>query len=220
MKREQQIRFENGWAIRGAYLAPLLNQLRDLPIGADCWIGYSLGGMRLLDELQRPSVGRSKMEDGRSQRPKALVLIASTLSFCQREAAPYGTPASQLRGIRAGLAKDPDKVLSTFATHCFAPAKVPDWPELMVNDVEQLTAGCNELIDVDFTGESFESVRGMPVLVLHGAEDAVISPEAAVALADALGTKPVFADGAGHALPITHAEWCAAAITAFVECVS
>jgi len=202
----------------GSAVAPLHTQLTELPIGSGLWVGYSLGGMRLLAELLS---GQSANGKPSKSRPEALVLISSTLSFCQREAAPYGTPVAQLRGIRAGLAKDPHKVRATFAKHCWAPQSPPEfWEKLLHEDVERLTAGCNDLIDFDFTGESFAALQDLPVLVLHGAEDLVTSPQAAVALAAALGTTPVFADGAGHALPISHADWCAAAITAFVECLS
>jgi len=192
---ERALRFENGWGFRPEPLAPLLDQI---PNESGLWIGYSLGGLRLLDTLQANP----------TDPPKLLVLIAATLSFVERPQAPYGTPRSQLRAIRAGLGRDSEKTLRNFCRLCFAPDKPPaDTAELMrTEDAETIIAETDELLTFDFTAADFPR---LPTLVLHGADDEVTSPEAARALADAFDATPVYAQDAGHGLPITHATWCA-----------
>ena len=187
------MRIENGWAFAPEVMDLLRAMLPERP---GVHIGWSLGGMRILDRLL----------DG-EEGIEAVVLLGSTLSFRQRANAPYGTPESQLRAIRMALDSEPETVLENFNRGCFAPDRAPHWGDVLHRDVDVLRQGLRDLDRFDFTRSDFPEI---PALVLHGTEDQITSPEAARPLAEALGTEPVYIDGAGHALPLTHTEWVAA----------
>lgn len=195
------MKVENGWAFSPEVMTILSSILPELP---GLYVGWSLGGMKLLDRVL----------DGDTDI-KALVLVGSTLSFRQRQDALYGTPEQQLRAIRIALKTQQEKVLETFCQQCFSPDSGPNWRDVLHTDTDLLTEGIAQLDRFDFTKATFPA--DLPVLVLHGTEDQVTSPEAAQPLADRFGTQPVYIEGAGHALPLTHSELVAAHILHFVE---
>lgn len=193
------MKIENGWAFRDEVLELLTAML---PEAEGVWLGWSLGGLRNLAEARVAETP-----------PRAFVFVGSTLSFVQRTTAPYGQTESQVRALRTALRSKPAEVLQQFCRECFAPGRGPEWAQVLKSgEDEALAEELNELMRYDFTTKVPTHI---PALVVHGTEDAVIAPDAAMALAKAFGTKVVWAE-AGHALPLTHTEWLAAQVEDFV----
>jgi len=170
----------------------------------DLVAGWSLGGLAALEALRRNLI-----------RPRGLILIGTPPSFLARPTYPEGQEATVLEAFRAGLADDPAATLRRFYALQFRGEQAPRsaWAPTSVRDrflanradPAALARWLDVLAATDLTAEP--PALKLPVLVLHGEADAVVSP-AAVAffrnLGEAVSTHIV--SGAGHAPHITHAE--------------
>ena len=80
------------------------------------------------------------------------------------------------------------------------------------HDVSRLTEGLDWLMTWDEQARLRE--LRCPILVLAASDDAIVPPEMTRAIwgSDA----PVWSRRGGHALPLTRADWCSAAISRFV----
>ncbi len=161
-------------------------QERRIP-DADFIVTGSMGGLLALELLP--------------QSCQKLVLISSTAKFCATEDYPCGTHEKVLRRMILQLKRNPDAVLAEFYKNVHFP-----YPALKTEPgcpLDELVAGLEYLLASDVR-EKVPAI-GIPVLLLHGAEDRIIPPGAAEWLHAHLpaGTLKLIADD-GHALPAHH----------------
>jgi pimeloyl-ACP methyl ester carboxylesterase len=80
----------------------------------DCLlVGWSLGGMMLLEALSRLT----------DPPPSGLVLVGVAPVFIQRSDYPWGQSPGVVRAMRRALANNPPQVLAEFAEQCLAPGE-------------------------------------------------------------------------------------------------
>ena len=111
---------------------------------------------------------------------------------------PAGTHPRILAQMRRRLLADPAAVLADFYARAGLPPLLPDRP-----DTASLSAGLELLGRIDARG-AFGDLAS-PHIALCGGADAIVPP----ALSAACFADPVMVAGAGHALPVTHADRCA-----------
>lgn len=156
-------------------------------------VGHSLGAMRCLDE---------------GGGCRGLVLINGFARFSAADDFPAGVPARVLDRMLARLAADPAAVVSEFRRRCGADdpmaAGSPDGPALV--------GGLRDLRE----GDARPAWRGrrVPARILAGEADPVVTPALTVS---SFGEEVAWCAGGGHLLPLTHPEWCAGQIRAFVR---
>lgn len=135
---------------------------RSIP-DADYIITGSMGGLLALEFLP--------------QSCRKLVLISSTARFCATEGYPCGIPERVLHRMITQLKRSPAKVLDEFFKQVHHPFKAdavnapapPSGPT-----VDLLVKGLEYLRDTDLRTKIPD--MGIPVLLLHGAEDQIIPP--------------------------------------------
>jgi pimeloyl-[acyl-carrier protein] methyl ester esterase len=76
-------------------------------------VGWSLGGMLLLEALSRLT----------DPLPKGLVLVGVAPVFTRRPDYPWGKPLAAVRAMRRAIMKNPPPVLAEFAEQCLAPGE-------------------------------------------------------------------------------------------------
>lgn len=91
----------------------LAEYLRGLDLQECLLVGWSLGGMQLLEALSRLT----------APSPYGLVLVGVAPVFTQRPDYPWGQPLNVVRAMRRGLTKNPPQVLADFAEQCLAPGE-------------------------------------------------------------------------------------------------
>jgi pimeloyl-[acyl-carrier protein] methyl ester esterase len=84
--------------------------LRGLDLQECLLVGWSLGGMLLLETLSRLA----------DPPPKGLVLVGVAPVFTRRPDYPWGQPAAVVRAMRRGLKESMPQVLAEFAEQCLA----------------------------------------------------------------------------------------------------
>jgi pimeloyl-[acyl-carrier protein] methyl ester esterase len=87
--------------------------LEKLPLRECLLVGWSLGGMLLLEALSSLT----------GPRPGGLVLVGVAPVFTRRRDYPWGQPLTMVRAMRRALTKNPSKVLAEFAEQCLAPGE-------------------------------------------------------------------------------------------------
>ncbi|MBM4152591.1 MAG: alpha/beta fold hydrolase [Kiritimatiellaceae bacterium] len=163
-----------GWAYGSAAMQPLADALSSdfttrilsgaqvldqepLP-PADAVIGWSMGGMLAGERLPASC--------------KKLVLLSSTARFCSTDEYPCGVHEKVLRRMILQLNRSPAAVLADFYQRAGLTPAEP-YPEL---SQQQLVDGLNYLLTNDL--RQIASQINIPVLLLHGEQDAIIPPEA------------------------------------------
>lgn len=202
------------WISGWAYPNESLSALADRTAGSPMTGSWSLGSFQSTElALTRPDEVR------------ALVLVASTPRFCATDGWEHGLAEANLRAMQRSFARDPRATLENFHKLCAAPSTLS--PDELAQRVdaslslgnESLAAGLQKLRETDLRARVGE-VR-CPVLLLHGEEDCVIPVGASRWLAANLpNAKLVTLYGAGHDLPIRHAEWIAEEVRKFVGALS
>jgi pimeloyl-ACP methyl ester carboxylesterase len=91
----------------------LAEYLRGLNLPACLLVGWSLGGMLLLEALSRLT----------DPPPGGMVLVGVAPVFTQRPDYPWGQPPGVVRAMRRGVIKNPSQVLAAFAEQCLAPGE-------------------------------------------------------------------------------------------------
>jgi pimeloyl-ACP methyl ester carboxylesterase len=176
-----------------------------------CLIGWSTGAMVALEVAAR-------LQDGIA----ALVLLSATARFCSCEGYAPGVPKGALRAMCRDLGKRPEAVLfDFFARACFPLSVSGD--DLARRTEIALRSGAAPLIQgleylqrVDLR-EALDPAR-QPCLVIHGQEDQIIPPDAAVYLSDNLvNASSLFVPGAGHMIIEQRKVEIAHRIKAFLE---
>ena len=159
-------RWEAGW---------LAQYLSGLPLKESVLVGWSLGGMLLLEALGQL----------RGPAPGATVLVAVPLVFCRRPDHPWGQPASMLRAMRRALGSDSRKVLNDFALACLAPGEAAFREEAAAGFDYQaapafLAQGLDYLRDKDLRGllpltQKTTNLSGR-VIIIQGEQDRIVPP--------------------------------------------
>lgn len=195
-------------ATLSAWAAALADELR-----GETWIGWSLGGMLALRAaLDHPG------------RVRQLVLLATGASFVSRPDWPWGSDAQELEAFAATVKADPAAALRQFdgwqvagterarATQAWLQQQRLTSP--MTSEI--LADGLAILRHADLRDEL--SRLELPVLVLAGAEDRVLPPQAARHTA-ALIPGAIYREiaGAGHALFASHPDEVLAAMGRFIS---
>jgi pimeloyl-ACP methyl ester carboxylesterase len=176
----------------------LVGYLRQLPLAETLVVGWSLGGMLLLEALSQGSI-----------TPGGLVVVATPVSFCARPDYPWGQPQAVVRALRRGVRQDPRRGLADFAGRCLAEGEA-DFREKIVQDFQpredgaDLAGGLDYLLNADLRPQMPGISAG--ALIIQGGEDTIVPPDQAEILAKYLkDSRVVRLAGAGHAPFLTRA---------------
>ncbi len=166
--------------------AQVLND-RSIP-SVDYIITGSMGGLLVMELLPEAC--------------KKLVLVSSTAKFCADEGYPCGTPEKILRRMIRQLKRDPDPVLEEFFRNVHHPNMCHTCASVR-EPLDSLVRGLEYLWDSDVRAKVPDI--GIPVLLLHGAEDRIIPPSAAGWLNNHLPDSQLrIIENDGHALLAHH----------------
>lgn len=170
-----------------AWLAAYL-QKYSLP---DCLlVGWSLGGMLLLETLARQPAPVG-----------SLALVGVTPVFCSQPDHPWGQPPVVVRAMRRGLKSDPRKVLQDFAGKCLSPGEEAWQKEIAalftVNNGDHLGEGLDYLLLQDL--RPLLPDLATPCTIIQGDQDGIVDAEQARFLHDRLpGSSLRLLPAAGH----------------------
>lgn len=182
--------WEAGWL--SAYL-------RELPLKECVLVGWSLGGMVLLEALS-----------GLQGYPiKGLILVGVAPVFCRRPDYPRGQLPAAVRAMRRGVKESPRQVLDEFASQCLAPGEAAYMVQAQAafaypTAAETLAAGLDYLLTCDLR----PLLPGLPkgAVIIQGQADRIVSPEQARFLRDQLfGASLHELPGVGHLPFLTQA---------------
>jgi pimeloyl-[acyl-carrier protein] methyl ester esterase len=185
--------WEVGW------FSQFLRKLEKMPL-RECWlVGWSLGGMLLLEALKSLT----------GPPPGGLVLVGVAPVFTQRPDYPWGQPLAVVRAMRRALMKNPQQVLAQFAEQCLAPGEAAFTSQAQQAFVSQagpetLAAGLDYLLNQDLR----PLLPGLPsgVVVIQGQEDRIVDPAQGRFLKEQLaGASLNLLPGAGHLPFLTQA---------------
>ncbi len=177
-------------------------------------LGWSLGGLVAMAwALARPA------------QVRALVLVSSTPSFIRRHGWPHGLEPGVLDAFAGALRRDATATLRRFAAlqvvgdeqarHVLADLR-QRLERAPLHDPATLAAGLELLRDSDLRARVHE-IR-CPVLVLHGAGDAVCPVGAGRALAAAIPhARLAIHDAVGHLPFLSQPGWFYSALSAFIN---
>jgi pimeloyl-ACP methyl ester carboxylesterase len=177
----------------------LVDYLQTLPLAETVLVGWSLGGMLLLEALSQDLA-----------TPAGLVLVASPASFSERPDHPYGQPRVVVRALRRTVREDTRKGLADFAGRCLAPGEA-NFREEILKDFQprengaNLAAGLDYLINTDLRPQLSRVPKG--ALIIQGDQDSIVPPEQSEVIRHYLkDARLVNIPGAGHAPFLTRAE--------------
>ncbi|NOZ38147.1 MAG: pimeloyl-ACP methyl ester esterase BioH [Gammaproteobacteria bacterium] len=171
--------------------------------GPACWLGWSLGGMLAANvTLQHPQIVTK------------LVLVSSSLRFCQTENWPHAMDATVLKLFAAQLRKDHRATLSRFLALQFkgdkhARESLRGLREQLFSrgepDSKSLNQGLKILLDDDLRWQAENIFQ--PVQLIGGEYDSLTPAPALEVIAHQFAqAKLSIIKGAGHAPFISHAE--------------
>lgn len=156
------------------------------------------------------------------ERVRRLVLLGATARFVAQDTWPWAVGADTLQAFRTELARDAEALRGRFALLC-AQGETGPQARTLVRRLRQLPGAAPPVLDDGLAVLAQADVRPLlarvsaPVLLLHGAADALMPLAAAQALAQALPRARLqVLPGAGHALPLTSPQACAQATQAFL----
>jgi pimeloyl-[acyl-carrier protein] methyl ester esterase len=177
----------------------LSDYLQKLPLADTVLVGWSLGGMLLLEALSLEPL-----------EPGGLILVATPASFCRRPDHSPGQPPAVVRAMRRALLEDKRRVLADFAARCLAPEEALFrggvlGAFLLRGNGADLAAGLDYLLDTDLRPGLSRVPAG--AFILQGDRDAIVPPAQAEVLGQHLrDSRLVSFPGAGHAPFITQAS--------------
>lgn len=176
----------------------LTTYLGKLPLAETVLVGWSMGGMLLLEALSRELPA-----------PGGLVLVAASASFVQRPDYPVGQPPAAVRALRRAVRADRGRGLADFAGRCLAPGEAA-FQEVILHELSpqengaDLAAGLDYLLAADLRPR-LSRIRTR-CLILQGDRDAVAPPAQADVLQRGLpDARLVKFPGAGHVPFLTQA---------------
>ena len=188
--------------------------LRELPLQDCLLVGWSLGGMLLLEALSSLT----------GPPPGGLVLVGVAPVFTRRLDYPWGQPPGVVRAMRRGLTQNtanPQQVLAQFAEQCLAPGEadfVSQAREVFAAPAAAgtLTSGLDYLLRRDLRPLLPHLPAG--AVVIQGQEDRIVPPAQGRFLKEQLsGARLNLLPGAGHLPFLTQA---AAFNRILAECLS
>jgi pimeloyl-[acyl-carrier protein] methyl ester esterase len=166
--------------------------LQELPLQDCLLVGWSLGGMLLLEALSRRA----------DPSPWMLVLVGVPAVFTRRPDYPWGQPPAVVRAMRRTLTANPRQVLEAFADQCLAPgeaASASQARELFPAppDTASLAAGLDYLLTRDMRPLLPHLSAG--AVIIQGQEDRIVPPGQGQFLQKQLtGARLNLLPGAGH----------------------
>jgi pimeloyl-[acyl-carrier protein] methyl ester esterase len=143
--------------------------LRGLPLPTCLLVGWSLGGMLLMEALSgQPGL-----------RPGGLVLAGVAPVFTRRPAHPWGQPPAVVRAMRRALQENRRRVLEDFADRCLAPGEAAFGSQTRAAlaspaSTATLAAGLDYLLQADLRPLLSGSPRG--TVIIQGQEDGIVDP--------------------------------------------
>jgi pimeloyl-ACP methyl ester carboxylesterase len=177
----------------------LSEYLRELPLKECVLVGWSLGGMLLLEALS----GR------RGDSIGGLVLVGVAPVFTRRPDYPWGQSPAVLRSMRRGVKENPRQVLDEFARQCLAPG------EAAYHSRAQAVFGSSPAFGTLTAGLDYLLTRDLrPLLpgvfpgaaIIQGQEDRIVPPAQGRILRDQLsGARLYDLPGVGHLPFLTQA---------------
>jgi pimeloyl-[acyl-carrier protein] methyl ester esterase len=177
----------------------LVDYLQELPLAETVLVGWSLGGMLLLEALAQKPL-----------EPAGLVLVATPASFCQRSDHPFGQPPAVVRALRRAVRVDARRGLADFASRCLAPGEANFQGQLLQEfqpraQGADLAAGLDYLLHADLRPRLSRVPDG--ALVIQGEKDAIVPPAQADLLGQHLKNAQIVRfPEAGHVPFFTRAE--------------
>ncbi len=178
----------------------LAEWLAGLPLGETVVVGWSLGGMLLLETL---------VDTG--WQPAAVILVATPASFCQRPDYPLGQPPAMVRAMRQRVRRDAGGVLRDFALHCLAPGEeqfalaITSFFTFRASRQTHLLEGLDYLLTKDLRPKLAQAPAG--IALLQGGIDQIVDVPQAFFLHQHLpGSRLFLLPGAGHAPFLTQPE--------------
>jgi pimeloyl-[acyl-carrier protein] methyl ester esterase len=178
----------------------LFDFLREMPMQECLLVGWSLGGMLLLEALDRLT----------GPPPGGVVLVGVAPVFTRRPDYPEGQLPGVVRAMRRALKHDPQRVLDEFAERCLAPGEAAVAAQAQSafangDTADDLAAGLEYLLERDLR----HLLPRMPggVVIIQGQEDRIVAPAQAEFLRIKLpGARLNLLPGAGHLPWLTQAE--------------
>ena len=176
--------------------------LGGLDLQACLLVGWSLGGMLLLEALSRLT----------NPHPGGLVLAGVAPVFTRRPDYPWGQPAAVIRAMRRALmenTKNPPQVLAEFAGQCLAPGEAASALEAreafaVPADTGTLAAGLDYLLQRDLRPLLPRLPAG--AVVIQGQADRIVDPAQGRLLQEHLPEARLqLLPGAGHLPFLTQA---------------
>jgi pimeloyl-[acyl-carrier protein] methyl ester esterase len=173
--------------------------LREMPLQDCLLVGWSLGGMLLLEALSRLT----------GLVPGGLVLAGAAASFTRRPDYPRGQPPAVVRAMRRSLAGNPLSLLAEFAEQCLAPGEgtmLSQAREALASQAATgtLAAGLDYLLNRDLRPLLGHLPGG--AVVIQGQEDRIVPPAQGEFLQEQLpGARLNLLPGAGHLPFLTQA---------------
>ena len=177
----------------------LTEYLAAVPLRESVLVGWSLGGMLLLETLTRLE----------GPAPMATVLVGVAPVFCRQPDHPWGQPVAALRAMRRTLRSEPRRVINDFARSCLAPGEESFRPEVAAGfdfsaTAVHLASGLDYLKDKDLRG-LLDRIPG-PVAIIQGDEDRIVPPAQGRFLQEHLPKSKLYPlAGAGHIPFLTQA---------------
>jgi pimeloyl-[acyl-carrier protein] methyl ester esterase len=172
--------------------------LRGLDLPACLLVGWSLGGMLLLDALSQ----RTDPPPGR------VVLVGVAPVFTPRPEYPWGQPPGVVRAMRRGIMKNPSQVLADFAEQCLAPGEAAFAAQarevFAAPAAGTLAAGLDYLLQRDLRPLLPHLPAG--AVVIQGQADRIVDPAQGMFLQEQLpGARLHLLASAGHLPFLTQA---------------
>ena len=173
--------------------------LAGLDLKACLLVGWSLGGMLLMEALSRLT----------APPPNGLVLVGVAPVFARRPDYPWGQPVAVVRAMRQALAKNSPQVLAEFAQQCLAPDEAAFASQAreafaVPAAAGNLTAGLDYLLQGDL--RPLLPLLPAGAVVIQGQADRIVDPAQGRFLQEHLpGARLHLLPAAGHLPFLTQA---------------
>ena len=170
----------------------LLDYLAQLPLAETVVVGWSLGGMLLMEALSRGATA-----------PAGVILVATPVCFGERPDHPLGQRQAVVRALRRTVRQDPARGLADFAGRCLAPGEADFHAEILESfepreNGADLVLGLDYLLNTDLRPRLNRVPPG--ALIIQGEADGVVHLGQAEILQQRLReARLVTLPGAGHA---------------------
>ena len=184
------------------------NLIRTLDAGPAVLVGNSLGGtVAMATAFAEPELVRG-------------------LVTCATSAGPSGppTPPESMQRMMRGAQLPVAQAAAAMMDILFATDFIDEHPDMLDEAVEKRSKGAPMIATLGPLQSAlvFDPIErlntlDLPMLVLHGEDDALVLPEHAQLLADASGTELNLTPNAGHALVVEQSDAVVAALAEFLS---